>query len=145
MITYREISTKDREYALEKELRNRVLRIPLGLTLSEQDLQGEDRHAHLVAMDERGHMIGCVLVAFPNNGAKIRQIAIEEAYRSRGIGTMLIKDAEQAIRRRNIGTVTLHARVTARRFFEMLGYTAASDVFTEVSIQHVKMDKVLAE
>ena len=143
MITYRQISTHDREYALEKELRNRALRMPLGLTLSEQDLQGEDRQTHLVAMDERGQVIGCVLVAFTENGAKIRQIAIEEAYRGRGVGAKLIKGAEQAVRSRNIGTVTLHARVTARGFFERLGYAAVSGVFTEVTIPHIKMEKDL--
>ena len=95
-------------------------------------------------MDERGQVIGCVLVAFTENGAKIRQIAIEEAYRGRGVGAKLIKGAEQAVRSRNIGTVTLHARVTARGFFERLGYAAVSGVFTEVTIPHIKMEKDLA-
>jgi N-acetylglutamate synthase-like GNAT family acetyltransferase len=143
MITCRQISTQDREYALEKELRNRVLRMPLGLTLSEQDLQGEDGQFHLVAVDEPGRVIGCVLAVFMENRAKVRQIAIEEAYRGRGIGTRLLQDIEQAVRSKNIGTVTLHARVTARRFFEKLGYTAASGVFSEVTIPHIKMEKVL--
>lgn len=143
MITYRQISTHDREYALEKELRNRVLRKPLGLMLSEQDLQGEDRQSHLVAMDGRGLVVGCILVAFTEKMAKIRQIAIEEGYRGKGIGTKLMTGAEQIVRDRNLGTVTLNARQTARRFFEKLGYTAVSDVFTEVMIPHVKMEKIL--
>jgi N-acetylglutamate synthase-like GNAT family acetyltransferase len=143
MITYRQISTQDREYAMEKELRNRVLRMPLGLTLSEQDLQGEEGQFHLVAVDGPGRVIGCALAVIMENRAKVRQIAIEEAYRGRGIGTKLIKDIEQAVRSKNIGTLTLHARVTARRFFEKLGYTATSGVFTEVTIPHIKMEKVL--
>jgi predicted GNAT family N-acyltransferase len=73
-----------KEYALEKELRNRVLRLPLGLHLS-----------------------------------------------------------EQAILARNLRTVTLHARVAARGFFESLGYTAVSEVFTEVTIPHIAMQKDL--
>jgi len=47
MTTYRQISTHDPEYALEKELRNRVLRLPLGLHLSEQDMRDEDEQVHL--------------------------------------------------------------------------------------------------
>jgi len=144
MITYRQISTLDREYTREKELRNRVLRVPLGLTLSEQDLQGEDTQVHLAAVDERGQVVGCVLVAFPENGAKIRQIAIEEEYRGRGIGTQLIKAAEQVVRDRSIGSVSVHARFASRAFFEKLGYSAASEVFTEVTIPHLYMEKHLA-
>jgi predicted GNAT family N-acyltransferase len=145
MITYRQISTHDREYALEKELRNRILRKPLGLKLSEQELQGEDEQTHLVAMDETGRVVGCVLIAFTAKRAKIRQIAIEEGHRGRGIGTKLMKGAEQIVRDRNLGAVTLHARQTARRFFEKLGYAAVSDVFTEVTIPHVKMEKILVD
>jgi len=143
MITYRQISPRDREYAGEKVLRNKVLRVPLGLTLSEQDLQGEDTQVHLAAVDERGQVVGCVLVAFPENGAKIRQIAIEEGYRGRGIGTQLMKSAEQVVRDRTIGSVSLHARLASRSFFEKLGYSAASEVFTEVTIPHINMEKCL--
>jgi predicted GNAT family N-acyltransferase len=143
MITYRQISTRDPEYSLEKELRNRVLRLPLGLELSELDVRDEDSQVHLVAMDERGRVIGCVLIALSGNVAKARQLAIDEKSRGQGIGTELMKRAEQAIPARNIRTVTLHGRVTARGFFEKLGYTAVSEVFTEVTIPHIEMQKDL--
>jgi predicted GNAT family N-acyltransferase len=141
MVTYRQIFTHDPEYAQETELRNRVLRVPLGLKLSEKDLQGEDGQTHLVAMDGRGQVVGCLLVAFPGSVARIRQISIDEAYRGRGIGTKLIHGAEQVVRDRNVRSVTLHARVTAREFFEKLGYTATSEIFTEVTIPHIVMEK----
>jgi len=143
MVTYRQISTRDPEYALEKKLRNRVLRLPLGLHLSELDTRDEEQQLHLVAMDGRGRVIGCVLIAFSGSVAKARQLAIDDDHQGRGIGTELMKLAEQAILARNIRTVTLHGRVTARRFFERLGYTAVSEVFTEVTIPHITMQKDL--
>ena len=143
MIIYRQITTLDREYTPEKELRNRVLRMPLGLRLSEEDVRDEDEQVHLVAMNGQGEVIGCVLAAFSGSTAKVRQLAIEGAYHGRGVGTELMKRAEQAIRARNIRTVTLHGRVTARSFFEKLGYTAVSDVFIEVTIPHIAMQKNL--
>jgi len=143
MIIYRQIDTHDPEYALEKELRNRVLRLPLGLHLSEQDVRDEDEQAHLVAINGRGQVIGCVLIAFSGSVAKLRQLAVEGAYRGRGIGAELMKRAEQAILARNIRTVTLHGRLTARDYFEKLGYTAVSEVFTEVTIPHIEMKKDL--
>lgn len=144
-MTYRLITTKDREYAREKELRNRVLRKPLGLSLSEQDLRGEDEQLHLVAMDGSGEVVGCVLVAFPGNGAKFRQIAVDERHRGQGIGAGLLRRAEQEVRKRGISRVTLHARVLARRFFERQGYRVASEVFAEVTIPHLEMEKDLAQ
>jgi predicted GNAT family N-acyltransferase len=143
MITYRTISTQDHEYTLEKELRNRVLRSPLGLRLSEQDVRDEGEQVHLAAMDEQGNVVGCALIAFDRNTARIRQMAVEEAYRSRGIGTELLRRAEDAVRTRKVRSVTLHARLSARGFYERLGYTAVSEVFTEVTIPHIAMQKDL--
>jgi N-acetylglutamate synthase-like GNAT family acetyltransferase len=143
MITYRHITTLDPEYDQEKDLRNRVLRMPLGLVLSEQDVCDEDVQLHLVALDGQGHVIGCLLIAFSGDSARIRQMAVEETYQGKGIGTELIKQAEHDARARNIHTVTLHARVSARGFYERLGYTATSGSFTEVTIPHVAMEKKL--
>jgi len=143
MIIYRQISIHDPEYEQEKDLRNRVLRSPLGLVLSENDLRDEDRQVHLVAMDDRGHVIGCALVFVHEKTARIRQMAIEERYQKQGIGTELVKHAETAARARNIFKITLHARISARRFYEQLGYTAFEEVFTEVTIPHIAMEKNL--
>jgi predicted GNAT family N-acyltransferase len=143
MIIYRRITTQDPEYEQEKNLRNRVLRLPLGLVLSEADVRDEDAQLHLVALDGQGHVIGCLLVAFSGDTARFRQMAVEESYRGRGIGTELIKQAEHDVRARNIHTVTLHARVTEKGFYEGLGYTATSGIFTEVTIPHIAMEKKL--
>jgi predicted GNAT family N-acyltransferase len=143
MITYRRITTYDPEYEQEKDLRNRVLRMPLGLVLSELDLRNEDTQQHLVALDGRGNVIGCLLAVFSGDTARIRQMAVEETYRGRGIGTELIKRAEHDAHARNIHTVTLHARVTARGFYEGLGYAVTSGIFTEVTVPHVAMMKKL--
>jgi N-acetylglutamate synthase-like GNAT family acetyltransferase len=143
MITYRHITTHDPEYRQEKDLRNRVLRMPLGLVLSEQDMRSEDAQLHLVALDGQGNVIGCLLVAFSGDTARFRQMAVEETYQGKGIGTELIKKAEQDVRARDIRTVTLHARVTAQGFYEKLGYTTTSDIFTEVTIPHIAMEKKL--
>ncbi len=37
----------------------------------------------------------------------------------------------------------MHARLYARGFYERLGYRAASDIFTEVTIPHIEMEKML--
>jgi predicted GNAT family N-acyltransferase len=74
---------------------------------------------------------------------RVLRMAVEESYRGRGIGTELIKQAEHDVRARNIHTVTLHARVTAKGFYEGLGYTATPGFFTEVTIPHIAMEKKL--
>ncbi|MGB7539141.1 MAG: GNAT family N-acetyltransferase [Anaerolineales bacterium] len=144
MITNRIITTADPEYEAEKDLRNRVLRLPLGLALSDADIFGEDQQTHLVALDETGTVVGCVLLVFPGDGtAHIRQMAVDEIYRGRGVGAGLIAFAEKTAHEMGIRKINMHARVVARGFYERLGYRAVSDVFIEVTIPHIGMEKTL--
>lgn len=143
MVRYRHITTDDPAYAQEKDLRKRVLRLPLGLELSGRDLDGEDRQVHIIAEGDDGQVVGCVLIAFPGEQAKVRQIAVDEHWRGKGMGRELMRRAEEAVRARQRGTVMLHARVEASGFFEGLGYTVVSAAFIEVTIPHVRMEKKL--
>jgi predicted GNAT family N-acyltransferase len=146
MVTYRRIMPADPEYELEKDLRNRVLRLPLGLTLSEADLRGEDEQMHIIAQDDRGRVVGCVLLAMRDDGTvRIRHVAVEPLYRGMGIGTGLMGQAENAAREKGIRKITMHARLYARGFYERLGYRAVSDIFPEVTIPHIAMEKTLGE
>jgi predicted GNAT family N-acyltransferase len=144
MITHREITTADPEYESEKALRNRVLRVPLGLVLSDSDIAGEDSQTHLAALDEAGTVIACVLLVISGDGtAHIRQMAVDEHSRGRGIGAGLIAYAERIARGLGLRRMTMHARVVARGFYERLGYQAVSDEFIEVTIPHIEMEKTL--
>jgi predicted N-acetyltransferase YhbS len=142
MITYRTITTQDPEYAKEKELRDRVLRRPLGLTLSAKDLQGEDGQVHIIA-EVRGKVVGCVLISFAGGEAKARQLAVDESWRKQGLGRELMRRAEEAARERKCDRLMLHGRVVNGLFFEKLGYAVVSEVFTEVTIPHVKLERRL--
>lgn len=144
MITYRQITTANREYEAEKALRNRVLRAPLGLTLSEEDVRGEEQQIHVVAVDERGEAVGCVLIAPAADGtARIRQMAVQEDFRGKGIGAGLMAHSETIARALPARKLTMHARLSARGFYERLGYRVTSDVFMQVTIPHVAMEKTL--
>lgn len=144
MITYRQITTADPEYEAEKALRDTVLRAPLGLALSEADVRGEDAQIHLLAVDERGKVVGCTLIVPQADGtARIRQMAVAEDHRGKGIGASLMAQAETIARALPVRKLTMHARLSARGFYERLGYRATSDVFLQVTIPHVAMEKRL--
>jgi predicted GNAT family N-acyltransferase len=144
MITYKKITTADPEYESEKNLRNRALRVPLGLALSAADVRGEDRQIHLVAVDDAGTVVGCVLLVLPGDGtAHVRQMAVDERCRGSGIGAGLMAQAEKTACAMHLPKVTLHARVYARGFYERLGYHATGEEFIEVTIPHIAMEKTL--
>lgn len=142
MVIYKRITTQSTEYAKEKELRNEVLRIPLGLILSPKDTEEENNQIHIVAT-EKDKIIGCVLIVIEEDKARIRQMAVKETHRNQGVGKKLLIMAEQLVKQRKILHVCMNARVEAIGFYRKLGYEVASEQFIDVTIPHLKMTKTV--
>jgi N-acetylglutamate synthase-like GNAT family acetyltransferase len=130
------------EYAQIWQLREEMLRKPLGLSLKNEDLSDDALDIIFIALDNE-NVIGCVMMhALPNNVIKLRQMAVYEAWQGKGIGQMLVKEAEKYSWQNGYEKIVLHARQHAIGFYQHLGYIIVSDLFTEVSIPHVAMEKL---
>lgn len=143
-LTVRPIEYGFEEYKEELKLRDKILRQPLGLDLFKEDLSGENKDIHIGAFVK--DMLVGVLVLTPINDKKIkmRQVAVNEAYRRQKIGAAMVEYAETLSLAIGISEILLHARTTAVRFYEKLGYAAAGQEFTEIGIPHVMMVKRLS-
>ncbi len=130
-------------YRQEVELRDELLRRPLGLVFSEAELTAEERQDHY-GLVEASQLIACVVIVMlsPTVG-KLRQMAVAESRQKQGLGATLIRHVEQTLRDRGVEQVELHARDTAAGFYQKLGYQIEGEPFIEVNILHVKMAKEL--
>jgi len=127
-------------------LRETVLRTPLGLAFSNDELARESAQLHL-ALYTGATLAGVVvLVPPPANDVrawKLRQMAVAPAFRGKGGGAALVAAAEREMRARGAAQVMLHARETAVPFYARHGYRADDEAFEEVTIQHRRMWKEL--
>lgn len=125
------------------ELRNAVLRRPLGMSLSEEQIRGEADDVHLgCRIGDR--WVGCaVLTPLTPRRVRLRQMAVDPAWRSRGIGGALLRYAEQQARARGFAECILHARGNAVPFYLDAGYQLRGGPFIEVSLPHRLMSKRL--
>ncbi|HWD41070.1 MAG TPA: GNAT family N-acetyltransferase [Fimbriimonas sp.] len=130
------------DYLQTVKLRLSVLREPLGLSFSEEELAAEEGDFHVAAFEE-DWLVGC-LVLVPGEGRiKMRQVAVIEAKQGRGIGTAMVQWSESLARDHGFSTMYLHARDTAVAFYLRLGYQLVGEPFVEVGIPHRKMEKAL--
>jgi predicted GNAT family N-acyltransferase len=131
------------EYRLEVALRSKVLREPLGLTFSEEELAKDAGDFHIgVFCDDL--LIGCLLlVPKANQIVKMRQVAIAAAEQGRGIGRALVEFAENFAKAKGFRTMELNARETAVPFYLALNYSVEGEPFQEVTVPHRRMFKVL--
>ncbi len=125
------------------QLREDVLRKPLGMSLKNENLSMDGEDDILIAK-LNGQVIGCLMLhPVSAEEMKFRQMAVDAAHQGTGVGRQLMVFGEQHTRNLKHKKITLHARMVAKPFYDKLGYETVEGVFEEVGIPHMKMYKVL--
>ena len=131
------------EYRQMVKLRDDILRKPLGLGFTPQELEKEKDNM-LIGAFEDDDMLGCCMLVEENpETVRLRQMAVLNDLQGKGIGRALMNFAENLARDRGYKTMSMHARKDAVGFYEKMGYKVAGDEFTEITIPHYVMEKKL--
>lgn len=123
-------------------LRDKILRKPLGLKFSQEELAAEDDCLHIVAMEEE-LLLACLVLKQKGDKMKMRQVAVDEGLQKKGIGTKMIAFSEQAAIERDCKLMHCNARDIAVPFYLRMGYEIVGPMFQEVGIDHFYMEKEL--
>lgn len=114
-------------------------------------LAGDDRPgvATFAATDDEGRMIGCIglfpepcpdLPEHPGKGWRIRGMATEDEWRSRGVGTQVLKAALEHVAAEGGGLVWCNARTRAAEFYRRAGFQEIGEPWDDPEIgPHVRM------
>ena len=132
-----------KEYEQMVALRYQMLRKPLGLVFTEEELEKEKDNVLLGCFDEDELEGCCMLVETNRSEVRFRQMAVLSGLQGKGIGRVLMIFAENVARDRKYKKILMHARVISIPFFEKLGYIINGDPFVELTIEHVIMEKEL--
>ena len=124
-------------------LRNEILRRPLGLQFTPEELEQEKEEILIGAFEEEKMLGCCMLIMEAPNSVRLRQMAVLNNLQGKGIGRALMQFAENIARDRGFHKITMHARKTAVGFYEKLGYRTSGQEFEEVTIPHYIMEKLL--
>ena len=132
-------------YSKTIELRDEVLRKPLNLHFTEEQLSEEWNQFHLVAVSEEQQELLGVLVLKPisKDVVKMRQVAVSPLHQRKGVGQKLVEFSEQFARMHQFKKMELSAREVAVPFYLQLDYKKVGGRYVEVNIPHFKMQKDL--
>lgn len=130
-----------KEYQQMVDLRNEILRQPLGMILDNSDI-ALDKNNILIGAFEDDKMLGCcMLVKEGSNSVMLRQMAVRNPLQGKGIGRALMEFAETIARDTGCCEISMHARTSAAGFYEKMGYSISGNEFMKLSISHVLMKK----
>lgn len=124
-------------------LRLEILRKPLGLSFDPKELEKEKEDVLMGAFEDDRILGCCLLTRMDQHTMRLRQMAVPNSMQGKGIGRALMIFAENIARDLGYKKLCMHARKTALGFYEKLGYTTNGEEFTEVTIPHYIMEKVL--
>ncbi len=139
----KQIDHGTKEYSQMVDLRNEILRKPLGLSFKKEELDKE-KDDILIGAFEEDKMLGCCLLTrVDDNNIRLRQMAVQNNLQGKGIGASMVNFAENVARDAGYKKMVMHARSTAIHFYEKLGYKITSEEFEEITIPHHIMEKKL--
>jgi predicted GNAT family N-acyltransferase len=105
--------------------------------------QADATASHAIALYQ-GQVVGTGrLVRQGGRTAQIGRMAVDQAWRRRGIGGQILGYLEEEARSQGMHHCVLHAQEYVKGFYAAHGYQEYGDVFLEVHIPHVKMRKEL--
>jgi len=131
------------EYQQMIKLRDDILRKPLGLDFTSQELEKEKDNMLIGAFEDEDMLGCCMLVEENPETVRLRQMAVLNDLQGKGIGRALMNFAENLARDRGYKIISMHARKNSAGFYEKMGYKITSKEFTEITIPHYVMEKKL--
>jgi ribosomal protein S18 acetylase RimI-like enzyme len=139
----KQIDHGSQAYQQMVQLRMEILRKPLGLTFTTEELANEKKDILIGSFDEDKMLGCCILTKLDDRRIRLRQMAVQKNLQGRGIGESIIGFAEIVARDRGYKILTMHARDTAIGFYEKFGYAIKGEQFEEVKTKHHIMEKNL--
>ena len=124
-------------------LREKILRLPLGMKFDTQALEQDKECIHIIATDNNEIVGTTLLKPLDKDTIKIRQVAVDYSHRNTGLGRKLMLAAEDYARGLGYKKAILHARYYVIDFYRKLGYTPIASPFLEVGLKHQLMTKNL--
>lgn len=139
----KQIDHGSNEYKQLVQLRYSILREPVGLDFSEEELEKEAGNIHIASFEDDELLGCCMLTKINKETLQLRQMAVKNNLQRKGIGASIMYFAENIARDKGYKKIIMHARNTAVGFYEKFGYKVKGEPFTEVKLTHLLMEKKL--
>ena len=142
-IEFKQIDHGSSNWRKAVELRENILRKPLGTHFTDEELKEEQNHVQIVGFID-DELKACAVLVPEGTHLKMQRVAVDAHLRNLNVGSEMMAFCEQYAKSEGYETVYCHARDSAVNFYLKNGYTGVGDYFPEDGIPHLKMEKRMA-
>lgn len=140
--TFKEVKYASESYKKTIVLRDEILRKPLGLKYTHEQLTVEKDFFHLACFDQYDNCLAClILQPISDKICKMRQVAVAGSHQGKGLGRSFVAFFESYAKSKGFDRIEVNARLAAVPFYEKVGYLKQGEIFYEVGIPHYFMVK----
>jgi ribosomal protein S18 acetylase RimI-like enzyme len=142
-LTFKIVSFGTEDYRKVLKLQEDILRRPLGLEFTEDEVKNDDQLIHVggYVSDEVCTAAACMS---EDGDCRLIRVATKLPCQGRGYGSLLLHHCETIASSRGFRKVFLFARDNAIPFYLKNGYSVEGEMFLKMGIPHQKMVKLLA-
>ncbi len=124
-----------------------AINIRINVFVDEQGFRDEfdkvdDIAKHIVVYDDENPIGTCRIFTYDNKDYFLGRLAVIKEHRNQGIGALLMKAAEDYVKKVNGNTLKLHAQCRVKAFYAKLGYVEYGDIEDEEGVSHIWMKKI---
>lgn len=123
-------------------LREEILRKPLGLAFTREELEKEKDYIHIAGYIGSDLCATSMLIP-EEKRLKMRQVAVSKDLQGNGIASAMLEFCDDYAAKNGFKEIYCHVRATAIPFYEKNDYVLEGNFFIETSIPHRKMNKVI--
>ena len=112
------------------DLRHEVFCVEQGVTV-EADRDGLDPQAEQLVAEADGRIVGTCRLLIEGRLARLGRMVVSRQARGRGVGGLILAEADRVAAACGATLIQLHAQVPARGVYDRAGYRPTSGVFVE--------------
>ena len=114
--------------------------------MSQDEIDDEDFHAiHVFSLNDGKDdaLATCRIFKDGNGDWYLGRVVVSKDARGMHLGSKMIKEVHEYLKEKDVNRLYCHAQMTAKPFYDHLGYQVKGDIFDEGGIEHVLMYKDL--
>ena len=133
--------TKDqilKNFQIRLEVFNKEQNVPYELDMDLAEFNGE---MFLYTDESEENYVACARILYEKDRIHLGRVAVLKEYRGKGYATKMIYAIERIVKTMGVKEIYVEAQLTAKAFYEKLGYQSYGEVFWDANMEHTYMRK----